>query len=206
MATRETGGAGGSLQQQAATTGKEPVDPGTERSGSPRGAPEWRDQATDLGRKATEGARQLANSAQSTARDRLERGKSDAAVTLSSVASTLLSSGAKLRDGDEPMAGEYVERAARRIEQVANYVRDAEVREMVAEVEDFAKRRPAVFIGSAFALGLLAARFLKSSREAESRGSDHREAARLTDREVPSSVAMEPGPERSGLETWPETT
>ena len=86
---------------------------------------------------------------------------------------------------------------------VADYVQRADVREMMNEVEDFARRRPAVFIGSAFAVGLLAARFLKSSREGEERSRD-RASDRLTDREVPSTVVMEPRP-GSDLESWPET-
>ena len=79
-------------------------------SGSP---PTLKDQAVDLGRKATSGVRQAATQAQSQARSRLERGKADAAVTLTSVATSLLNSGMQLRDDEQVMAGEYVERAAR---------------------------------------------------------------------------------------------
>ena len=34
---------------------------------------------------------------------------------------------------------------------------------MVTQVEQYARRQPAIFLGGAFALGLLGARFLKSS-------------------------------------------
>lgn len=206
MATRDSGGFPLSDQPQAATTGRDPADPVVERA-LPHAPPAWRDQAADIGRKATDSARQLATTAQSTARQRMERGKHDAAQTLTSVASTLLNSGSQLRNEDQPMAGEYVEQAARQLERVANYVQNADVREMVSEVEEFARRRPAVFIGSAFAVGLLAARFLKSSREAQFRSDDRREAQRLADREVPSTVVMEPGRAAgSDPESWPETS
>jgi hypothetical protein len=38
---------------------------------------------------------------------------------------------------------------------------------MVRNVEDFARRQPALFIGGAFMLGLLGARFLKSSAQTD---------------------------------------
>lgn len=37
--------------------------------------------------------------------------------------------------------------------------------DLAREAQDLARRRPVLFIGSAFALGLLGARFLKSSAE-----------------------------------------
>lgn len=149
--------------------------------------PTLKDQAADLARKAGRGAREVATQTQSQAQTRLERGKQDAAVTLSSVATRLRESGSQLRSSDaQDFAGEYIERAAQQIERAAHYVQNADLREMVDEVEDFARRRPAVFIGSAFAAGILAARFLKSSREGE-RASE----GRYLDREVPSQVARE---------------
>ncbi len=150
--------------------------------------PTLKDQATDLARKAGRGARQVATQAQSQTSTRIERGKQDAAVTLSSVATRLRESGAQLRSSDsQDFAGEYIERAAQQIERAAHYVQSADLQEMVDEVEDFARRRPAVFIGSAFAAGILAARFLKSSREGQRRA----EEGRYLDREVPSPVARE---------------
>ena len=195
MATRNTGGSEGARD----TTPGSVENPG--RAGMP--APALKDQAADLGRKATQGARDVATQVQSQARTRLERGKQDAATTLSSVATSLLQSGLQLRDDQQDMAGEYVERAARQIERAANYVQNADLREMVDEVEHFARRRPALFIGSAFAAGLLAARFLKSSRTSERRNQDT-PLEPYMDREVPSQVTREPGPPMSEPETWQE--
>jgi len=166
-------------------------------------APTLKDQAADLGRKATQGARDVATEAQSQARNRIERGKQDAATTLSSVATTLLQSGLQLRDDQQQIAGEYVERAARQIERAANYVQNADLREVVDEVEDFARRRPALFIGSAFAAGLLAARFLKSSRTTPRR-KEETPLEPYMDREVPPSVARDIGGPTSEPETWQE--
>ena len=195
MATRNTGGTEGPRDMNSAQSNS----PG--RAGPP--SPTLKEQAADIGRKATEGARDIASQAQSQARNRLERGKQDAATTLTSVATTLLQSGLQLRDDQQEMAGEYVERAARQIERAANYVQNADLREVVGEVEDFARRRPALFIGSAFAAGLLAARFLKSSRST-SRRADAMPMEPYMDREVPAPVAREPGVPVSDPETWQE--
>lgn len=194
MATRNTGG----IEGPGDMTPGSSETPG--RAGMP--APTLKEQATDLGRKATQGARDVATQAQSEARNRLERGKQDAATTLSSVATTLLQSGLQLRDERQEMAGEYVERAARQIERAANYVQNADLREVVGEVEDFARRRPALFIGSAFAAGLLAARFLKSSRTPPRPNAASMDP--YMDREVPPTVAREPGNPMSEPETWQE--
>lgn len=192
MATRNTGGGNEGMRDPA------PADQG--RSGSP---PALKDQAADLARRATQGVRQAAGEAQVQAQSRLERGKQDAASTLGSVASRLRESGSQLRSTDaEDFAGEYVERAAQQIERFSQYVQRADFREMVDEVEAFARRRPALFIGSAFAAGILAARFLKSSREGQRR--DEGFVGRYHDREVPSEVASETGRQYPPSNPWRE--
>jgi DNA-binding MurR/RpiR family transcriptional regulator len=194
MATRNTSGSEGTRNQGG--------NPGEGAGLAGTSPPTLKQQASDLGRKATEGAREVATQAQSEARNRVERGRQEAATTLSSVASTLLQSGLQLRDDQQTVAGDYVERAARQIERAANYVQNADLREMVDEVEHFARRRPALFVGSAFAAGLLAARFLKSSRTTQSRSEENTQL--YMDREVPAPVAREPRGSLSEPETWQE--
>ncbi len=57
----------------------------------------------------------------------------------------------------------YANKAAAKLEQVAGYFDNRDLRAVSRDVENYARRNPAVFIGTAFAVGLLAARFLKSS-------------------------------------------
>jgi hypothetical protein len=193
MATRNTGG------------NDAPRDTTPGQEGFSTSSPTLKEQAADLGRKATQGVRQVATTAQSQAQTRLERGKADAAMTLTSVATSLLNSGIQLRDEQQDMAGEYVERAARQIERAAHYVQNADLREVVDQVEDFARRRPAVFIGSAFAAGLLAARFLKSSRSTARRAEDEASRQHYMDREVPAPVANERDRAMPASGTWEES-
>ena len=90
--------------------------------------------------------------------------KTRAADSLGSVAQALRQSSDQLRSSDSGMpVHQYVSTAADRVERFSNYLRRSSVSDMMSQAEDFARRQPAVFIGGAVMLGLLAARFLKSS-------------------------------------------
>ena len=72
--------------------------------------------------------------------------------------------GQQLREQDQaPIAG-VADQVATRVESVSGYLHERDVRQIVDETEDFGRQRPAVFVGGALALGVLAARFLKSSK------------------------------------------
>lgn len=64
---------------------------------------------------------------------------------------------------EQPAIAQYADRGAMQVDHVARYLHEREIFEMIDDVERHARRRPALFIGGAFALGLVAARFLKSS-------------------------------------------
>jgi hypothetical protein len=87
---------------------------------------------------------------------------------LGTVADTIRQVGSTLRETDEQTgitntAAQYGDSLAQQIEKISQYFERSDVRVMMRDVETFARRNPAVFIGGAFAVGLLAARFLKSS-------------------------------------------
>jgi hypothetical protein len=92
------------------------------------------------------------------------------ARTLGAVASSLKSSGAEMHTGDAAAIGGVVERVADQIDRAATYLERSDVEEIVGGVERFARRNPALFIGAAFAVGVLGARFLKSSRARQASG------------------------------------
>ena len=74
---------------------------------------------------------------------------------------SLRQTGETLTEHDQKLAGEYAQKAAVRVEHAADYLRERNVDEVVRDVQDFARREPALVLGGAFALGFLAARFLK---------------------------------------------
>jgi ElaB/YqjD/DUF883 family membrane-anchored ribosome-binding protein len=97
-----------------------------------------------------------------------DRQKHNLAAGLTSIADSIKQVGGSLRKTDEQtgiteLTAKYSDSLAQQIEQVSRYFDNKDLREMTRDVERFARHNPAVFIGSAFALGLIAARFLKSS-------------------------------------------
>lgn len=107
------------------------------------------------------------------ATEKIEEKKTDLASGLTSVADTIRQVSSTLRETDEQTgvtdtAAKYSDSLAGQIEQISKYFERNDVRAMVGDIEDFARRNPVVFIGGAFALGLLAARFLKSSSSGQS--------------------------------------
>ena len=60
----------------------------------------------------------------------------------------------------------YIDQAADQVERASAYFDKKSLGEVASDVEGFARREPALFLGGAFALGLLGGRFLKASRPA----------------------------------------
>jgi len=82
------------------------------------------------------------------------------------VADALRQTGDKLRGDNAGGAVEgYISSAANQVDRFSSYVRSTSVRDMVNNVERFARRQPTLFVGGAFMLGLIGARFLKSSAD-----------------------------------------
>jgi hypothetical protein len=59
---------------------------------------------------------------------------------------------------------QYIDLAAEQIEKLANWLRTTTSEETAHDIEDFAKKQPAVFVAVALALGLISVRFLRSTR------------------------------------------
>jgi hypothetical protein len=73
--------------------------------------------------------------------------------------------GEQLKNEEQQDLSHYVELIGERVSRVAGYLRNHDTNDLTNDVERFARRQPAIFIGGAFAIGFLAARFLKSSSE-----------------------------------------
>jgi hypothetical protein len=68
-------------------------------------------------------------------------------------------------EGELPHAGPYIRRAAAELESVSETVRRRDVRELVRNVQEFARQNPTVFIGASILAGIVLVRFLKSSSQ-----------------------------------------
>ena len=69
-------------------------------------------------------------------------------------------------DDDLPQAAQYIRQASHTMSNVADNIRNREIRDLVGEVTDFARRQPTLVFGGAMLLGFAALRFLKSSAPA----------------------------------------
>jgi hypothetical protein len=91
--------------------------------------------------------------------------KQRATDNLGSLAGAVRSMTQPLRDSGQSGLASYVNRAADGIERWSSSLRDRDPEDALRELQQFARRNPAVFLGAAFGVGVLAARFLKSSAE-----------------------------------------
>jgi hypothetical protein len=64
---------------------------------------------------------------------------------------------------EQPQVADIAMTAADRAEDLARYLRETDVRQMIGTVENFARRQPLLFLGGAFALGVAASRFIKAA-------------------------------------------
>ena len=108
---------------------------------------------------------------------KLEEQKSTLSNGLMTVADNIGKLGSNLSDAqaNDPLtriAADYSETAAQKLRTAADYFNSHDVETMYRDVEGLARRNPAVFVGGAFAIGFLAARFLKSSSPRNDRGYD----------------------------------
>ncbi len=98
----------------------------------------------------------------------LDEQKGTLAGGLTSVADSIKQVGENLNSTEDQnkiteTAAKYTNSLAEQIENISGYFERKDVKEMVSDVETFARKYPAYFIGGAVAIGFLAARFLKSS-------------------------------------------
>jgi ElaB/YqjD/DUF883 family membrane-anchored ribosome-binding protein len=144
------------------------------------------------------GARGVMDRVRDGASSQISDQKDRATDSLTRLAQAVRQSTQSLRDNQQGAVAQYVDRAADRIEQLSATLRERDVRELVRDAEQFARRQPAVFIGAAFAAGVLAARFIKSSAD----GHDYRERA-ASDYRLPERVTAS---RRGSLEARDDST
>ena len=122
-------------------------------------------QGQQLAQQAREQASELATRGGEQLKSQLETQKHQAAQRMMPVQMALRETALQLRrQGQGPVAG-YTEKASDQVERFSGYLRETEVEEITEEVRGFARRRPALFLGSAALLGFLGTRFLKSSSQ-----------------------------------------
>ncbi len=115
-----------------------------------------KDQVVDQAKSTFQQARDRAGSS-------LGESKGQFADQFGTVAEALRRTTEHLRSEDQQRIAGLTETVARQIEQVAEYLRNKDAGAMRQDLENLARRQPALMIGGALVLGLIGARFLKSS-------------------------------------------
>lgn len=148
---------------------------GPKRGGAaskPSGGASASSSGADVAGEVRQTATHLASRATDFVGNRISSQKGRLAAGVGSVASAIRESGDKLAAGNEsgvdirPLLGA----AADRVDMLSSYLDERELGELVDDVEALARRRPALFFAGAFALGFLAARFVRSSDSYARRG------------------------------------
>jgi hypothetical protein len=123
---------------------------------------EVKDQVVDKAKSTFQQARDRAGSS-------LGESKGQVADSFGTIADALRRTTEHLRSEDQQRIAGFTETVARQVEQVADYLRNKDARAMRQDLENLARRQPALMIGGALVLGLIGARFLKSSDRGGSR-------------------------------------
>jgi hypothetical protein len=115
-----------------------------------------KDQVVDQAKNTFQQARDRAGSS-------LGESKGQFADQFGTIAAALRRTTEHLRSEDQQRIAGLTETVARQVDQVADYLRNKDARAMRQDLENLARRQPALMIGGALVLGMIGARFLKSS-------------------------------------------
>ena len=121
-----------------------------------------KEKGAHLAEEGREKAEELAHKAGDMARSRAAEEKDRVASGIRTVADALRR-GAKDLPEEGRSYGKFVDAVADRAEGLSRYLEDRDVDDMAREARRFAREHTGVVLSGAFALGLLGARFLKSS-------------------------------------------
>jgi hypothetical protein len=120
--------------------------------------------AANGGANGTTTANGVLGGIQQRVTSRVDEQKNRAADGLGGIAEVFRSAGNELRNENETLAS-YVDTASDQLKRFADNIRQRGVADILDDVHAFARRRPALFIGGAFLIGLGIARFLKASSD-----------------------------------------
>ncbi len=122
--------------------------------------------------QAKDTATSLLSQVRGQAASQVDQQRQTLASGIQAVAQAFQTMGQELRQKESGPIGDYAaqigEAIGGQVEQVATFLRERDLNQLLSDTESFARRSPAVFLGSAFVLGVAASRFLKSSRSSSS--------------------------------------
>jgi hypothetical protein len=136
-------------------------------------AQQAKEEARHLADQAKDQVKQAAGQARDHVQELVGQQKDQAANKLGTLAGALREAAHKLNEGDQSGDfGRYADQAAQQVDKLSTYLRDNDLGGFVRDTENFARRRPDLFLGTTFIAGLMLARFLKASSSSPDTGYD----------------------------------
>lgn len=130
-----------------------------------------RTQIREVKDRVVDQTRSSMRDARDKAVDSLSDSRRRAADQIGNLATAFHRTSEHLRTEDQASVAKLADTVARRVDSVSTYLRDTEMATMVDDLERLARRRPAAVLGLGLVLGMVGARFLKSSsRESRKAG------------------------------------
>ncbi|MBW3622669.1 MAG: hypothetical protein KY468_04585 [Armatimonadetes bacterium] len=131
-----------------------------------------REQTNHLVHQAQQKAGEMVGQAGDQVKSQLSSQKERASDSLETMAQALRETGKSLQDQQYEAVGKYIDTAAEQLDRVSTYLQEKDVDELMGQVQDFARSRPALILGATFVLGFLAARLIKNAETDGSSQSD----------------------------------
>jgi hypothetical protein len=149
---------------QTTAAGTEQALPGTGSEGASAGMGSGaREQVRQAKDKVMDQARSTIRDARDRAGSTLSQSRQQAAEQIGGIGSAFRRTSETLRQEDQAKFADVADNVARQIDRVADYLRESDGGRIARDVENLARRQPVLAFAGAFAIGVLAARFLKSS-------------------------------------------
>ena len=145
-----------SVADQALSAGRDLKDKAIGMVGSSSDA--IKDQASEF----VDAAKDVASQATDKLKQTVDGQKHASAEYVGNLADTMRRA-AREFDGDLPIAGVYIRKAASQIEGVSDSIKTGNFKDLVRGAQSFARRQPTAFLGMAVLAGFGVVRFLKSS-------------------------------------------
>lgn len=150
------------------STTARPQDSARPASGSNSGRQEEGAQGLgEIGHEAVSQAQEQAVKIVGQAKEQVTASVKTQATRGANVATVLSSSlhdaGSQLREQDETAIATYLDQAADQVEQVGAMLDNQDYGQLIGTVQAFARRQPVLFFAAAVAVGVVGARFLRSS-------------------------------------------
>jgi vacuolar-type H+-ATPase subunit H len=125
--------------------------------------------ASEAGERVKEKAKEAGNKVKEQGRTFLNEQKERVGSEIETYSAAARRAAERLESESDTNLSSYVSSAADQLDRLATRVQERDLGELIDDVEEIARRRPEVFYGGMFVAGLVAARFLKASKEKRAR-------------------------------------